>query len=73
VLFSIRISPNKIDEIAHEMKIMVNLTVINSDLQVKTPFIEDFKDRFNMFDSRERIEAVLGILEQEFDFINLSK
>ena len=52
---------------------MVNLTVINSTLQVKTPFVEDFKDRYNMFDSRERTEAVLGILEKEFDFPNLTK
>ena len=26
-----------------------------------------------MFDSRERIEAILGLLEQEVDFSNLTK
>lgn len=31
-LFSIKISPKRIDEIAQKLKIMVNLTVINSDL-----------------------------------------
>ena len=41
-----------------------------SDLQIKTAFKEDFKGQFNSFDSRERIETIEKILEQEIDFEN---
>ena len=73
VLFSIRIDPHKIDEFAEKNRIMGNLSHIESDLAMKTPFKKKFKSQFNMFDSRERIEAIIGILNQQFDFPNLMK
>ena len=70
VLTSIRVPPDMIDTIADKKGVTANLSHMDSDLQVKTAFKKEFKDSFNMFDSRERVEAILMILEQEIDFEN---
>ena len=70
VLTSIRIPPSLIDTTADHHGITANLFHMDSDLQIKTAFKEDFKAQFNMFDSRERIETILKILEKEIDFEN---
>ena len=72
-LFSIRIDPNDIDRYAEENDIKGPLTHIESNLSIKTPFKKAFEQSFNMFDSRERIESIYGILSKELDFSNLVK
>jgi len=53
---------------AAEQKSSVDLTHMNTSLVVKAPFDKDFIDDYNMFDSRERIKAIKGILNKQIDF-----
>ena len=73
MLTSIRIPPSTIDEVAEKNRIQGNLSHLESNLQVKTQFKKGYRDHFNMFDSRERIEVILAVLEQEIDFENYMK
>jgi hypothetical protein len=47
---------------------MAALTNLESPLVVKMPFSMKDKADFNMFDSREKLEAIEAILSKEIDF-----
>jgi hypothetical protein len=68
VLTSIMFPPEFIDQMAEKYGIYANLSHLDSNLQVKTKFLNGFKDYFNMFDSRERYDVILRILESQIDF-----
>mmetsp|Transcript_30203 Transcript_30203/g.46189 ORF Transcript_30203/g.46189 Transcript_30203/m.46189 type:complete len:128 (+) Transcript_30203:1967-2350(+) len=70
ILISILIPPHLIDIRAEKMRIQCNLTNMTSFIQCKVPFQTEYQPQFTMFDSRERIEAILSILEDEIDFHN---
>lgn len=63
VLIVVRIPPTEIDIKADEEKIQADLTNMSSSFITKNTFNTKLTDRYNMFDSRERIEAIVAILK----------
>lgn len=68
VAISIRIPPTMIDERAQKDKSTTDVTHIHNNFLTKTKFNVEMRDHFNMFDSRERIEAIISILTEQIDF-----
>ena len=57
-----------IDERAQKDKSTTDVTHIHNNFLTKTKFNVEMRDHFNMFDSRERIEAIISILTEQIDF-----
>ena len=57
-----------IDERAEKDKSFADISHINNNFMTKTEFNVEMIDNFNMFDSRERIETIISILEEQIDF-----
>ena len=53
-----------IDERAEKDKKIADISHINNNFMTKTEFNVEMIDNFNMFDSRERIETIISILEE---------
>ena len=68
MLICIQIPPERIDEMATKNKVQCGLSNMYTSLLVKTPFKDYMKEFYNQFDSRERIETIISILEEEIDF-----
>lgn len=57
-----------IDTVATKEKTMASLTNVESSLVVKIPFQKQNRKDYNMFDSRERLDTIECILENQIDF-----